>query len=143
MGNLLRAVMLGVCLTLTGCVTMQDGSTEPDYALIEFGAVAAMSVIVNETEAEDAVVVQAYDGLKHVEAALQCVGESCPPLDISIISGMLQQQVPLEYRALVDQGMKLAEFCNKKLDDAQKKINIIMDKDGVPTPTPFDFEKSE
>ena len=42
-----------------------------------------------------------------------------------------------------DEGMKLAEFCNKKLDDAQKKINIIMDKEGVPTPTPFDFEKSE
>ena len=42
-----------------------------------------------------------------------------------------------------DEGMKLAEFCNKKLDDAQKKINIIMDKDGVPTPAPFDFEKSD
>lgn len=42
-----------------------------------------------------------------------------------------------------DEGMKLAEFCNKRLDDAQLKINLIMDKDGVPTPVPFDFEKSE
>lgn len=42
-----------------------------------------------------------------------------------------------------DEGMKLAEFCNKKLDDAQMRINIIMNKDGVPNSTPFDFEKSE
>lgn len=36
-----------------------------------------------------------------------------------------------------DEGMKLAEFCGKRLDDAQKRIDILINKDGVLTTEPF------
>ena len=36
-----------------------------------------------------------------------------------------------------DEGMKLAEFCGKRLDDAQKRIDILINKDGVLTVEPF------
>ena len=41
-----------------------------------------------------------------------------------------------------DEGMKLADFCAKKLDDAQKRIDILVNKDGVLTPEPFDEHSS-
>ena len=36
-----------------------------------------------------------------------------------------------------DEGMKLVKFCNQKLDESQKKIDILLDKNGTLTPTPF------
>ena len=36
-----------------------------------------------------------------------------------------------------DEGIKLAEICNKKLDEAQKKINLLMKKNGDIVSTPF------
>jgi exodeoxyribonuclease VII small subunit len=37
-----------------------------------------------------------------------------------------------------DEGMKLADFCTKKLDEAQKRIDILINKDGILTAEPFD-----
>jgi len=37
-----------------------------------------------------------------------------------------------------DEGIKLADYCNQKLDDAQKKVNILMQKEGKLTAEPFD-----
>lgn len=30
-----------------------------------------------------------------------------------------------------DEGVKLAEFCNHKLDEAQQKVNILLKKEGT------------
>lgn len=37
-----------------------------------------------------------------------------------------------------DEGLKLADFCNQKLEDAQRKVNLILKKDGKLTEQPFD-----
>jgi exodeoxyribonuclease VII small subunit len=36
-----------------------------------------------------------------------------------------------------DEGIKLAEFCGKKLEDAQQKVEILQRKDGKLTASPF------
>ena len=36
-----------------------------------------------------------------------------------------------------DEGIKLAELCNKKLNEAQTKIDILLNKDGTATEEPF------
>ena len=36
-----------------------------------------------------------------------------------------------------DEGVKLAEFCNRKLDEAQQKVNILLKKDGACEEVPF------
>lgn len=41
-----------------------------------------------------------------------------------------------------DEGMRLAEFCAKKLDEAQKRIDILLNKDGVLSAEPFDEQTS-
>lgn len=42
-----------------------------------------------------------------------------------------------------DEGVKLAEFCNKKLDEAHKKINLLMKKNGDIVSTPFTENNNE
>ena len=37
-----------------------------------------------------------------------------------------------------DEGIKLAEYCNNKLNDAQKKIEILLKKDDSFEPVAFD-----
>ena len=37
-----------------------------------------------------------------------------------------------------DEGVKLAEFCNRKLDEAQQKVNILLKKDGIREEVPFE-----
>ena len=37
-----------------------------------------------------------------------------------------------------DEGVKLAEFCNSKLSDAQKKVEILLKKEGSLEPVDFD-----
>jgi len=37
-----------------------------------------------------------------------------------------------------DEGVKLAEFCNRKLEEAQQKVNILLKKDGVRREVPFE-----
>jgi hypothetical protein len=90
---------------------------EPDYAIIEFGSVAAFTVTINETEVSDEVVLKAHDGLSALRERLQCVGEACKPLGITIIEEQLKAALPLEYHALAVSGMrlfqaKLADYIN-------------------------------
>jgi exodeoxyribonuclease VII small subunit len=49
--------------------------------------------------------------------------------------GDLSLEESLKY---FDEGVKLAEFCNNKLNDAQKKVEILLKKDGGVEPTVFD-----
>lgn len=37
-----------------------------------------------------------------------------------------------------DEGMKLIQFCNQKLDDSQKKIDILLNKNGSISTVPFE-----
>jgi len=37
-----------------------------------------------------------------------------------------------------DEGVKLAEYCNSKLSDAQKKVEILLKKDASLEPVAFD-----
>ncbi|HIJ77858.1 MAG: exodeoxyribonuclease VII small subunit [Desulfobulbaceae bacterium] len=37
-----------------------------------------------------------------------------------------------------DEGVKLAEYCNQKLEEAQKKVDILLHKNGELTSVPFD-----
>lgn len=46
-----------------------------------------------------------------------------------------------ESLTMFDEGVKLAEFCNNKLNEAQQKINLLLKKDGKFTEVPF--EESE
>ena len=39
-----------------------------------------------------------------------------------------------------DEGMKLIQFCNQKLDDSQKKIDMLLNKDGSLSAVPFEAE---
>jgi len=36
-----------------------------------------------------------------------------------------------------DEAMKLADYCNQKLHDAQKKVNLLLNRDGELTKQPF------
>ncbi len=45
---------------------------------------------------------------------------------------------------LFEQGVKLSEFCAEKLDDAEKKVEILMkDRAGRLKPQPFESEEEE
>jgi len=37
-----------------------------------------------------------------------------------------------------DEGINLVEFCNKTLNDARAKVEILLDKQGVVTKVPFE-----
>ncbi|MFO7604871.1 MAG: exodeoxyribonuclease VII small subunit [Desulfurivibrionaceae bacterium] len=39
-----------------------------------------------------------------------------------------------------DEGVKLAEFCNHKLDEAQQKVNILLKKDEIFREKPVEDE---
>ena len=39
-----------------------------------------------------------------------------------------------------DEGIKLADFCNRKLAEAQKKVEILLQEGGTLTSVPFDEE---
>ena len=41
-----------------------------------------------------------------------------------------------------DEGVKLAEFCNKKLDEAQKKVNLLLKKGPEFQEVPFDEDNT-
>ncbi len=40
-----------------------------------------------------------------------------------------------------DEGIKLAELCNKKLDEAQAKIDILLNKNDSITAEPFNSQR--
>ena len=37
-----------------------------------------------------------------------------------------------------EEGIKLAQFCNSKLDECQHKVSLLLEKNGSLTETPFD-----
>jgi exodeoxyribonuclease VII small subunit len=39
---------------------------------------------------------------------------------------------------IFDEGVKLAEYCNRKLDEAQKKVDLLLKKGGSLTAVPFE-----
>ena len=49
--------------------------------------------------------------------------------------GDLSLEESLKY---FDEGVKLAEYCNSKLNDAQKKVEILLKKNDGLEPTAFD-----
>lgn len=69
--------------------------------------------------------------------AKQSFEESLERLE-EITREMERGDLPLESSLKkFDEGMKLAEFCSKRLDEAQKRIDILTNKDGVLTAEPF------
>ena len=42
-----------------------------------------------------------------------------------------------------DEGIKLADFCNKKLSDARARVELLLDKNGTLTTEPFDGSDSD
>lgn len=36
-----------------------------------------------------------------------------------------------------DEGVKLAEFCNRTLNEAEKRVEILLERNGELTPQPF------
>lgn len=39
-----------------------------------------------------------------------------------------------------DKGMELIKFCNSKLDQAQKKVDLLLQKDGIIKTEPFNTD---
>ena len=37
-----------------------------------------------------------------------------------------------------EEGVRLAEFCNRRLDEAQQKVDLLLKKDGGVTTVPFE-----
>ena len=58
----------------------------------------------------------------------------------SIVTRLEDGDIPLdETLSLFEQGVKLSRFCAKKLDEAQKKVEILLkDKNGNLMPQPFE-----
>ena len=63
----------------------------------------------------------------------------------SIVQRLEQGDIPLEDSLkLFEKGVKLSRFCAKKLDEAEKKVEILMkDKKGILKPQPFDVKEEE
>ena len=108
---------------LSGCVTMQDGNSRPDYELIEIGAMASMAILVNEIEIDDASLVATYVRLQAVHNTLICT-ENCPTFDLVIMETMITQALPIEYQALGVAAIRLVKsraslYLDPKLPDSE------------------------
>ena len=57
-----------------------------------------------------------------------------------IVSKLEEGDIPLEESLkLFEEGIRLSRFCNQKLDEAEKRVEILMkDKEGDLKPQPFD-----
>jgi exodeoxyribonuclease VII small subunit len=57
-----------------------------------------------------------------------------------IVSKLEEGDIPLEESLkLFEEGIRLSRFCNQKLDEAEKKVEILVKgKDGMLKPQPFD-----
>ena len=57
-----------------------------------------------------------------------------------IVSKLEEGDIPLEESLkLFEEGIRLSRFCNQKLDEAERKVEILLkDKDGVLKPQSFD-----
>jgi hypothetical protein len=131
-----KQLLIGLVLVfgLSGCITMPDGQSTPDYEMIEFSAVAGMSVIVGETKTTDETKLLTYERLVTLKATLECTGEDCPPFNLVVLESMIQGALPIEYQALGVQGIRLIKsraemYLDPKLPDIEnietiRKISI-------------------
>jgi exodeoxyribonuclease VII small subunit len=57
-----------------------------------------------------------------------------------VVSKLEEGDIPLEESLkLFEEGIRLSRFCNLKLDEAEKRVEILLkDKNGVLRPEPFD-----
>jgi exodeoxyribonuclease VII small subunit len=57
-----------------------------------------------------------------------------------IVSKLEKGDIPLEESLkLFEEGIRLSRFCNQKLDEAEKRVEILLeDKEGILKPQPFD-----
>ena len=57
-----------------------------------------------------------------------------------IVSKLEEGDIPLEESLkLFEEGIRLSGFCNQKLDEAEKKVEILLKgKNGILRPQPFD-----
>jgi exodeoxyribonuclease VII small subunit len=57
-----------------------------------------------------------------------------------IVSKLEEGDIPLEESLkLFEEGIRLSRFCNQKLDEAEKKVEILLKgKNGMLNPQPFD-----
>jgi exodeoxyribonuclease VII small subunit len=57
-----------------------------------------------------------------------------------IVSKLEEGDIPLEDSLkLFEEGIKLSRLCNQKLDEAEKKVEVLLkDKEGTLTPHSFD-----
>jgi exodeoxyribonuclease VII small subunit len=57
-----------------------------------------------------------------------------------IVSKLEEGDIPLEESLkLFEEGIRLSRFCNQKLDEAEKKVEILLKgKNGVLKPRPFE-----
>ena len=57
-----------------------------------------------------------------------------------IVSKLEEGDIPLdESLKLFEEGIRLSRFCNQKLDEAEKKVEILLKgKNGILKPHPFD-----
>jgi exodeoxyribonuclease VII small subunit len=57
-----------------------------------------------------------------------------------VVSKLEEGDIPLEESLkLFEEGIRLSRFCNQKLDEAEKKVEILLKgKNGILEPHPFD-----
>jgi exodeoxyribonuclease VII small subunit len=62
-----------------------------------------------------------------------------------IVQSLEGGELPLEEALKVfEEGMKLARFCSHKLEEAEKKVSLlIQENDGTPVEVPFQLPKEE
>ena len=102
LSGMICGIMLAMTL-LTGCVSMPNGQTGPDYAGIELGSVIAMTVLVNEVKSSQAVKDVTHARLVVLHETLSCPDTGrldCPPINMRILPELLANALPLEYQAL-------------------------------------------
>lgn len=130
LGKMISMVALALTLSigLPGCITMPDGSSHPDYVMIEFGAVAAFTILVNETKVSDESVVTAYEGLSAMEAGLLAAPNGSD-MDLSMIDAMLASAVPVEYKALASTASKLIRSRVRQYMDVKLPSNPITESE--------------
>lgn len=62
-----------------------------------------------------------------------------------IVQGLEQGDLPLEQSLkLFEEGVKLSRVCNKRLEEAERKVEVLFkDKDGKLTTRPFEEPEEE
>jgi exodeoxyribonuclease VII small subunit len=61
-----------------------------------------------------------------------------------IVHRMEEGNITLEESLVAfEEGIRLSRMCAKKLDEAQRKVEILLEQDGEPATEPFTGEESE